>query len=73
MPSPLGFVIALFAMSSTRTSAEDFIKSINGSGLPDSVAFITGLNVANWCSSCLDVATHLVEEAPSLAQTSQKF
>ncbi|KAI0421374.1 choline transport protein [Xylaria grammica] len=58
-------IITLCAMSRTRTNAEDFFKVVNISGWPDGVAFIIGLNGANWCFSCLDVATHLAEEIPS--------
>ncbi|KAF2965358.1 hypothetical protein GQX73_g8239 [Xylaria multiplex] len=58
-------IITLCAMSSTRTSSKDFFKVINITGWPDGVAFIIGLNGANWCFSCLDVATHLAEEIPS--------
>ena len=58
-------VITLFAMSSSRTSVEYFIKVVNICGWPDGVAFIIGSNGANWCFSCLGVATHLAEEIPS--------
>ncbi|TGJ83450.1 hypothetical protein E0Z10_g5287 [Xylaria hypoxylon] len=58
-------IVTLCAMSSTRTSAGDFFKVVNISGWPDGVAFIIGLNGANWCFSCLDAATHLAEEIPS--------
>lgn len=47
-------VITLFAMSSTRTSAKDFVKVVNTSAWPDGVAFIIGSNGANWCFLCLD-------------------
>ena len=52
-------VMTLFAMSSSRTSAEDFIKLVDFSGWSDGVAFVIGLNGASWCFSCLAVATHL--------------
>lgn len=58
-------VITLFAMSSTRASAKDFMKVVNISGWPNGVAFIIGSSGANFCFSCLDVATHLAEEIPS--------
>ena len=48
-------VITLFAMSSTRTSAKDFIKVVNTSVWPDGVAFIIGSNGVNWCFLRLDV------------------
>lgn len=59
--------IALFAMSDSdsRMSAKDFFAtSVNVSGWPKGVAFIIGMNGANWSFSCLDVATHLAEEMP---------
>ncbi|KAI1179730.1 choline transport protein [Nemania sp. FL0916] len=58
-------VITLFVLSDTRTSAEDFFKLNNVSGWPDGVAFIIGVNGANWLFSCMDTATHLAEEIPS--------
>ncbi|KID83600.1 choline transport protein [Metarhizium guizhouense ARSEF 977] len=58
-------IVTLFAMADDRTSAADFFTTVNTSGWPDGVAFIIGLNGANWCFSCLDVATHLAEEIPS--------
>lgn len=58
-------IVTLFALSDTRTSAKDFFEVVNVSGWPNGVAFIIGLNGANWCFSCLDVATHLAEEIPS--------
>lgn len=63
--SVCAIIATLFAMSNTRTSAEDFLRVVNISGWPDGVAFIIGLNGVNWCFSCLDVATHLAEEIPS--------
>ncbi|KAI0393170.1 choline transport protein [Xylariaceae sp. FL0594] len=57
-------IVTLFAMSGTRTSAADFFRVVNVSGWPDGVAFIIGMNGANWAFSCLDVATHLAEEIP---------
>ncbi|KAI8712462.1 hypothetical protein NCS52_01344500 [Fusarium sp. LHS14.1] len=58
--------ITLFAMSDEHASAKDyFTTSVNVSGWPKGVAFIIGMNGANWSFSCLDVATHLAEEMPS--------
>ncbi|KAK7415673.1 hypothetical protein QQX98_005705 [Neonectria punicea] len=58
--------ITLFAMSSDHVSPKDFFAtSVNVSGWPNGIAFIIGLNGANWSFSCLDVATHLAEEIPS--------
>lgn len=58
--------ITLFAMSDEHASAKDFFTtSVNVSGWPKGVAFIIGMNGANWSFSCLDVATHLAEEMPS--------
>ncbi|KAI1071932.1 hypothetical protein LB507_005030 [Fusarium sp. FIESC RH6] len=58
--------ITLFAMSDTHIPAKDFFtKSVNISGWPKGIAFIIGMNGANWSFSCLDVATHLAEEMPS--------
>ncbi|KEY75066.1 hypothetical protein S7711_01531 [Stachybotrys chartarum IBT 7711] len=60
--------ITLFAMSDSHASARDFFAtSVNVSGWPRGVAFIIGMNGANWSFSCLDVATHLAEEIPSPA------
>lgn len=60
--------ITLFAMSDTRVSASDFfVNSVNLTGWPKGIAFIIGMNGANWSFSCLDVATHLAEEMPSPA------
>ncbi|KAH7320660.1 amino acid/polyamine transporter I [Stachybotrys elegans] len=60
--------ITLFAMSDGHASARDFfVTSVNVSGWPRGVAFIIGMNGANWSFSCLDVATHLAEEIPSPA------
>jgi choline transport protein len=59
--------ITLFAMSDSdsRMSAKDFFTtSVNVSGWPKGIAFIIGMNGANWSFSCLDVATHLAEEMP---------
>ncbi|KAH6679903.1 amino acid permease-domain-containing protein [Plectosphaerella plurivora] len=59
--------IALFAMSDSgsRMSAHDFfLTSVNVSGWQKGIAFIIGMNGANWSFSCLDVATHLAEEMP---------
>ncbi|KAF4334207.1 choline transporter [Fusarium beomiforme] len=58
--------ITLFAMSDSHASAKDyFTTSVNISGWPKGIAFIIGMNGANWSFSCLDVATHLAEEMPS--------
>ncbi|KAH6975119.1 amino acid/polyamine transporter I [Ilyonectria sp. MPI-CAGE-AT-0026] len=58
--------ITLFAMSDGHVSAKDFfVTPVNISGWQNGVAFIIGLNGANWSFSCLDVATHLAEEIPS--------
>ncbi|KAF4465386.1 choline transport [Fusarium albosuccineum] len=58
--------ITLFAMSDTHMSAKDFfVTSVNVSGWQKGIAFIIGMNGANWSFSCLDVATHLAEEMPS--------
>jgi choline transport protein len=58
--------ITLFSMSDTHMSAENFfVNIVNVSGWPDGIAFLIGCNGANWCFSCLDVATHLAEEIPS--------
>ncbi|KAH7141506.1 amino acid/polyamine transporter I [Dactylonectria estremocensis] len=58
--------VTLFAMSDNHVSAKDFfVTPINISGWQDGIAFIIGLNGANWSFSCLDVATHLAEEIPS--------
>jgi choline transport protein len=60
--------ITLFAMSDTKVSAKDFfVTKSNISGWPDGIAFIMGMNGANWSFSCLDVATHVAEEIPSPA------
>ncbi|KAI9155636.1 Swainsonine transporter swnT [Paramyrothecium foliicola] len=65
--------ITLFAMSSTKVSTKDFfITKVNISGWPDGIAFIMGMNGANWSFSCLDVATHLAEEIPSPAKNIPK-
>lgn len=58
--------ITLFAMSDNQhMSAKDFfLTSINATGWPKGIAFIMGMNGANWSFSCLDVATHLAEEMP---------
>lgn len=58
--------ITLFAMSrKDYMSAKDFfVTPINLTGWPKGVAFIMGMNGANWSFSCLDVATHLAEEMP---------
>lgn len=58
--------ITLFAMcDNERMSAKDFfLTSLNVTGWPKGVAFIMGMNGANWSFSCLDVATHLAEEMP---------
>lgn len=61
--------ITLFAMSSTKTTAKDFfVNTVNVSGWPNGIAFIMGMNGANWSFSCLDVATHLAEEIPAPAK-----
>ncbi|KAH7152653.1 amino acid/polyamine transporter I [Dactylonectria macrodidyma] len=58
--------VTLFAMSDSHVSAKDFfVTPINISGWQNGIAFIIGLNGANWSFSCLDVATHLAEEIPS--------
>ncbi|KAM5349538.1 hypothetical protein ACJ41O_006043 [Fusarium nematophilum] len=60
--------ITLFAMSDphARVSAKDFfVTSVNVTGWQKGIAFIIGMNGANWSFSCLDVATHLAEEMPS--------
>ncbi|KAH0423944.1 hypothetical protein CcaCcLH18_11820 [Colletotrichum camelliae] len=57
--------ITLFAMSKEHASAKDFfVTQINVSGWQNGIAFIIGMNGANWSFSCLDVATHLAEEMP---------
>ncbi|KAF4457093.1 HNM1-Choline permease [Fusarium austroafricanum] len=59
--------ITLFTMSdkNNRMSAKDFFTtSVNVTGWQKGVAFIIGMNGANWSFSCLDVATHLAEEMP---------
>lgn len=58
--------ITLFAMSDNdHMSAKDyFTTSTNISGWSKGIAFIIGMNGANWSFSCLDVATHLAEEMP---------
>lgn len=59
--------ITLFAMSDggSRMPARDFfLDSVNVSGWQKGIAFIIGMNGANWSFSCLDVATHLAEEMP---------
>ncbi|KAL0941291.1 uncharacterized protein CTRU02_204054 [Colletotrichum truncatum] len=57
--------ITLFAMSKESSSAKDFfVTQINISGWQNGIAFIIGMNGANWSFSCLDVATHLAEEMP---------
>ncbi|KXJ89478.1 amino acid/polyamine transporter I, partial [Microdochium bolleyi] len=61
--------ITLFAMSSTKATPKDFFTTtVNISGWPDGIAFIMGMNGANWSFSCLDVATHLAEEIPAPAK-----
>ena len=58
--------ITLFAMADRKASASQFFtESINVSGWADGIAFIIGMNGANWSFSCLDVTTHLAEEMPS--------
>ncbi|KAH6880033.1 amino acid/polyamine transporter I [Thelonectria olida] len=58
--------VTLFAMSDTHVAAKDFfVTSVNVSGWQKGIAFIIGMNGANWSFSCLDVATHLAEEIPS--------
>lgn len=58
--------ITLFAMAGDKVSAKDyFVTSVNVSGWQKGIAFIIGMNGANWSFSCLDVATHLAEEMPS--------
>ncbi|KAK1691107.1 amino acid/polyamine transporter I [Colletotrichum godetiae] len=57
--------ITLFAMSDEHASAKDFfVTTVNISGWQNGIAFIIGMNGANWSFSCLDVATHLAEEMP---------
>ncbi|KAK1471417.1 hypothetical protein CTAM01_16517 [Colletotrichum tamarilloi] len=57
--------ITLFAMSDEHASAKDFFATtVNISGWQNGIAFIIGMNGANWSFSCLDVATHLAEEMP---------
>ncbi|KAF9878887.1 hypothetical protein CkaCkLH20_03787 [Colletotrichum karsti] len=57
--------ITLFAMSKEHASAKAFfVTQINISGWQNGIAFIIGMNGANWSFSCLDVATHLAEEMP---------
>ncbi|KAF6826652.1 hypothetical protein CMUS01_09338 [Colletotrichum musicola] len=57
--------VTLFAMSREHASARDFfVARVNVSGWADGIAFIIGMNGANWSFSCLDVATHLAEEMP---------
>ncbi|KAI8164654.1 Swainsonine transporter [Colletotrichum sp. SAR 10_70] len=57
--------ITLFAMSKEHASAQDFfVTQINVSGWQNGIAFIIGMNGANWSFSCLDVTTHLAEEMP---------
>ncbi|KAI8270370.1 Swainsonine transporter [Colletotrichum sp. SAR11_239] len=57
--------ITLFAMSKEHASAKDFfVTQINVSGWQNGIAFIIGMNGANWSFSCLDVTTHLAEEMP---------
>ncbi|KAK1622867.1 amino acid permease-domain-containing protein [Colletotrichum phormii] len=57
--------ITLFAMSEEHASAKDFfVTTVNISGWQNGIAFIIGMNGANWSFSCLDVATHLAEEMP---------
>ncbi|KAH6992850.1 amino acid/polyamine transporter I [Fusarium venenatum] len=58
--------VTLFAMSDMHMPAKDyFTVSVNISGWPKGIAFLIGMNGANWSFSCLDVATHLAEEMPS--------
>jgi choline transport protein len=60
--------ITLFAMSDTHPSAKDFFATVtNVTGWSNGVAFILGMNGANWSFSCLDVAVHLAEEIPNPA------
>ncbi|EQB43930.1 hypothetical protein CGLO_17365 [Colletotrichum gloeosporioides Cg-14] len=57
--------ITLFAMSKEHASAKDFfVTQINVSGWQNGIAFIIGMNGANWSFSCLGVTTHLAEEMP---------
>lgn len=58
--------VTLFAMSDTHANAEDFfVTSVNVSRCQKGIAFIIGMNGANWSFSCLDVAMHLAEEMPN--------
>ncbi|CAH0022447.1 unnamed protein product [Clonostachys rhizophaga] len=58
--------ISLFAMSKSHSTAKDFfVSSVNVTGWQKGIAFIIGMNGANWSFSCLDVATHLAEEIPN--------
>lgn len=60
--------ITLFSMSDEHVSARDFFThTVNVSGWQNGIAFIIGMNGANWSFSCLDVTTHLAEEMPSPA------
>lgn len=57
--------ICLFAMAPERASASDFfITTTNVSGWPNGVAWLIGLNGANWSFSCLDVIVHITDEIP---------
>ncbi|KAF2010479.1 amino acid transporter [Aaosphaeria arxii CBS 175.79] len=65
--------VTLFAMSDVHPTAKDFFTTVtNVSGWNNGVAFIIGMNGANWSFSCLDVATHLAEEIPNPARNIPK-
>lgn len=58
--------VSVLAASPTKQSAAFFFTDFhNLSGWPTSTAFWIGINLANWNFSCLDAATHLVDEVPN--------
>ncbi|KAF7557320.1 hypothetical protein G7Z17_g811 [Cylindrodendrum hubeiense] len=61
----LATFICLFAMSPSRASPSEFFGTVtNITGWPNGVAFLIGINGANWSFSCLDVIVHITDEIP---------
>ncbi|KAH6873411.1 hypothetical protein B0T10DRAFT_567830 [Thelonectria olida] len=65
--------ITLFAAGKALQSAANvLINYTTSSGWPDTVAFFIVINSMNWCFSCLNASTHLVEEIPKLRKNIPK-
>ena len=56
--------VSILAASPTKRSSDFFFVDFfnSGTGWPTGVAFFIGISTANWSFSCLDAATHLVDE-----------